>query len=144
MGAEPRCARADPRGRARARLAVERYVVLRPADTSRLFCVCTMTSIITASRGNANFAAGQLAGRIRPAGRWDDGLRNLFQRIWPRKTPEELAARIEISTRHAERILAGTRGISGASVRSLLHSDEGWAVLETLMEGCASEWWSDL
>lgn len=69
-------------------------------------------------------------------------LRNLFRRIWPRKTAAYLAIAGDVTVRQAERILAG-QGIGAAVLTSLLRSEHGDAILEITMRGAMPIWWKE-
>lgn len=92
----------------------------------------------------ANSCPGQLAGNSVSYGRTTAALRKLFRKLWPAKTAVELAYRTESNLRHAERILAGERGISAETIHALLHTEAGWPVLQELMAGSDAQWWRDL
>lgn len=46
--------------------------------------------------------------------------------------------------RHAERVLAGTRGLSDLGVVALLRSHVGLAVWRALMAGSSETWWQKI
>jgi hypothetical protein len=110
----------------------------------------------------ANLRAGQLAGQSRtaeaakralarmaavsvdrPLGRLD-GMRRLFRELWPAKASLEFSIATGVSLRHAERVLAGQRGLSLEQAQKLLWSPHGLAVLRELMRGCTETWWADM
>jgi hypothetical protein len=69
-------------------------------------------------------------------------LRNLFRRIWPKKTAAYLAIAGDVTVRQAERILAG-QGIGAAVLTNLLRSEHGAEVLEATMRGAMPPWWKE-
>ena len=69
-------------------------------------------------------------------------LRNLFRRLWPKKTAAYLAIAGDITVRQAERILAG-HGIGAAVLIHLLRSEHGAEVLEITMQGVMPAWWRE-
>lgn len=91
-------------------------------------------------------AISRCAARVsldRPTGRLD-GLRKLLRSLWPAKASLEFSIYTGASIRHAERVLAGQRGLSLEHVQALLWSEHGLPVLRELMRGCREEWWLDL
>lgn len=103
-----------------------------------------MSAVCGSGAARANLSPGQLAGNAVSYGRTANALRNLFRRLWPTKTAVELAYRTESNLRHAERILAGERGISAETIYALLHTEAGWPVLQELMAGSDAQWWREL
>lgn len=45
--------------------------------------------------------------------------------------------------RHAERVLAGDRGVSLDHAVAMLHSKHGLRFLREMMAGCEAEWWTE-
>jgi hypothetical protein len=70
-------------------------------------------------------------------------LRNLFRRIWPKKTAVYLAIDGDITVRQAERILSGKQGVGAPVLVRLLRGEHGDAVLEAVMATAMPGWWKD-
>lgn len=118
----------------------------------------------TASHGSAiypNSGPGQLAGKKAYGASTKRGIRShnqglpntdqlaginwtgLLKKLWPSKPSLELALATGCSQRHAERILAGSRGLSAEGLCALLRSASGLSVLRELMVGSNEPWWRE-
>lgn len=78
----------------------------------------------------------------RPEGRIDWPA--ILRTIWPAKPALELSLATGCTQRHAERVLAGTRGLSDLGVVALLRSHVGLAVWRALMAGSSETWWQKI
>lgn len=69
---------------------------------------------------------------------------SLSKDLWPGKT----AASVHVIVREPERScydwVAGKCDPPARVFIRMLHSDQGWRVLEYLMDGCKQRWWLDL
>lgn len=72
---------------------------------------------------------------------WFPKFIEVAQKLWPKKTAQNLAAKTDVSERAAAFWLAGTYDMSLDAARNLLRSEDGYAFLEALMGDCDARWW---
>ena len=89
----------------------------------------------------ANLPSDVGIGENRFADRWNEAVVLWARHRWPHKTAAELAVRARVSVRRAEALLGGHGCMSTATLRNLLHSDEGFEILVVLMADARPRWW---
>ncbi|NTG61812.1 hypothetical protein G6L45_16145 [Agrobacterium rhizogenes] len=67
----------------------------------------------------------------------------MARRLWPSKTANHLASRAEISKRAAELWLEGRTEPGADALVNLLRSDAGFELLQSIMQGSGTRWWSE-
>jgi hypothetical protein len=82
-------------------------------------------------------------GKRRNTIRCVDAVCNLARRLWPSKTAANLAGRSGISKRAAELWLEGRTEPGADALVSLLRSDAGFDLMQAIMEGSGTRWWSE-
>lgn len=67
----------------------------------------------------------------------------MARRLWPSKTAVNLASRAEISERAAKLWLEGRTEPGADALVNLLRSDAGFELLQSIMNGSGTRWWSE-
>jgi hypothetical protein len=67
----------------------------------------------------------------------------MARRLWPSKTAINLASRAEISERAAKLWLEGRTEPGADALVNLLRSDAGFELLQSIMQGSGTRWWSE-
>lgn len=99
-----------------------------------------------ANAGDAWVAAknAQLIARSAQLGHYQEKIRRSISAIFGAKAVFALVGNCFIKERHAQKILSGELRIAADVLVGLLRSNEGYKVLELLMDGSKATWWGGI
>jgi hypothetical protein len=94
-----------------------------------------MSASSIAARGKANHGTDQSVGGIRPVGRSFPRAMQIMHGLFRRNHAAEIASRVGVNIRSAERWLAGTREMRAEELLNFILSDQGADFLAGLING---------
>lgn len=99
-----------------------------------------MPTASVALGGNAKTGQRERAYSTPQPVRLSERILKLAQDIWPGSTQKNLAKAAGVSPRSVEYWSSG-RGLSADALASLIRSEEGFKVLDAIMQGSRPKWW---